>query len=202
MQPVTYPARPCQGGPLDLAFKAGLYSNTDVWFEPKYNGWRGMVHTPSGTLLSRHGEPMNGEVTREFRAALDSLRECPFEWLDVEALERRHQIGRGTFIVLDWIVREPLTYTQRRTLLETQFDRFAAVGMEIFTEPGEVRLCPSHDFGLALRLWDQLQAINAQLGCVYYEGVVAKLAGSTYPIQLRNSAEEYRPWTKHRFTTK
>ena len=48
---ITFPARPIQGGRLDLAPpKRGL------WFaEPKLNGWRALIHTPTGTMWNRHG---------------------------------------------------------------------------------------------------------------------------------------------------
>ncbi len=43
VQPVTYPARPINGGPLELA-----PPNPGRWcYEPKYNGWRALVHAPT-----------------------------------------------------------------------------------------------------------------------------------------------------------
>ena len=48
---ITYPARPIQGGPLELAPpKRGLW-----YAEPKLNGWRALIHMPSGTMWNRHG---------------------------------------------------------------------------------------------------------------------------------------------------
>jgi ATP-dependent DNA ligase len=44
--PITFPARPIQGGKLDRAPK-----KTGLWFaEPKFNGWRALVHCPSGAM--------------------------------------------------------------------------------------------------------------------------------------------------------
>lgn len=202
MTPISYPARPRQGGPLEVAIQAGAYRSNDVRFQPKYNGWRAMLHTPTGAMFNRHGEPIVGEVVREFSAAVAKASRFPFEWLDVEALERRHEIGKGALIVLDWIVREPMTFAHRRRILELTFPRQAHVGMELFIESGDVLLVPDFDCGAALTLWERLPALNAQLACTFYEGVVSKTSASIYPIQLRSSSEECLDWIKHRFTTR
>jgi hypothetical protein len=45
--PITYPARPINGGPLPNARpKQGVW-----YYEPKYNGWRALVHIPTGTMF-------------------------------------------------------------------------------------------------------------------------------------------------------
>jgi hypothetical protein len=96
MKPITYPARPINGGHLDRALpKVGEWS-----YEPKYNGWRAIIHVPSGTMWNRHGKLLS--IAREFETALAILKRTGIEWLDVEALERRHALGRGSLIVLDW----------------------------------------------------------------------------------------------------
>ena len=97
---ITYPARPIQGGRLDLAPpKRGL------WFaEPKLNGWRALIHTPSGTMWNRHGTLLTiAECFRPALAALAKLGSRGLVWADCEALERRHNLGRGTLVVLDVI---------------------------------------------------------------------------------------------------
>jgi len=98
--PPTFPARPIRGGKLELAPK-----KSGIWFaEPKYNGWRALVHTPTGAMWNRHGQRLT--IEREFAKALAALRalaESGLVWADCEALERRHQIGRGSLVVLDWI---------------------------------------------------------------------------------------------------
>ncbi|MCX6928101.1 MAG: hypothetical protein NT154_33550, partial [Verrucomicrobia bacterium] len=49
LQPPTYPARPLNGGPLELAPpKPGPWS-----YEPKYNGWRALVHAPTGSMFQK-----------------------------------------------------------------------------------------------------------------------------------------------------
>ena len=48
---ITYPARPIQGGRLELA-----PTKRGVWYaEPKLNDWRALMHTPTGTMWNRHG---------------------------------------------------------------------------------------------------------------------------------------------------
>ncbi len=65
---LTYPARPIQGGRLELA-----PPKRGVWFaEPKFNGWRALVHTPSGTMWNRHGKRLT--IAHCFKDALDELR--------------------------------------------------------------------------------------------------------------------------------
>ena len=116
---VTYPARPIQGGRLELAPpKRGLW-----YAEPKYNGWRALVHCPSGTMWNRHGQRLT--IARCFKQALNELRDLADDgmiWADCEALERRHDIARGTLIVLDAIPADPQftpSYQERRAFLES-----------------------------------------------------------------------------------
>ena len=90
---LTFPARPIQGGRLELAPpKRGL------WFaEPKLNGRRALIHTPSGTMWNRHGALLT--IADCFRPALGALAKLAgrgLVWADCEALERRHNLGRGT----------------------------------------------------------------------------------------------------------
>lgn len=195
MKILTYPARPSTGGPLPQALAAGGYDLGCRWFfEPKVNGWRAMLHTPTGAMFNRHGKLLS--IADQFRDAVDLLllREVPFEWLDVEAIERRHGIGCGSLIVLDGIARETLTYNQRRLVLR-RFLPWSAT-------PSSVSLIPSLSRREAEGAWLTLQSINFDLDCIYYEGVVAKRGDSIYPLQLRSDSEETRSWVKHRFTTK
>lgn len=115
MTPICYPARPINGGPLEKT-----HPKHGEWFyEPKYNGWRALMHVPTGTMFNRHGRRLS--IQHEFAKALAQLQDsATFEWLDCEALERRHSIGRGTLIVLD-CVTEHLSYSARRRWLEKFF---------------------------------------------------------------------------------
>jgi hypothetical protein len=201
---ITYPARPIQGGRLELALaKRGLW-----YAEPKYNGWRALIHTPTGTMWNRHGTLLT--IADCFRPALGALAKFAnrgLVWADCEALERRHNLGRGTLVVLD-VVPESSTpiYTVRRALLESLlpcdpvFDgsnsRPVPSGTAILTP---TRLADSR--ADAITLYHRLREANRGLRCDFFEGIVMKRADSTYPVQLRSATEEFRGWAKHRFLT-
>ena len=196
--PPTYPARPIGGGRLELApKKPGLWHA-----EPKYNGWRALVHCPTGTMWNRHGGLLT--IAHEFKNALDRLRELSnhgLEWADCEALERRHAIGRGTLVVLDWIV-ESATYLERREFLSKLIETERLSLGEWSTFPSNALvLTPSLcDEGDAVQaLYNSLKERNRTLRCDFFEGVVMKRANAPYPIQLRSTAEESRCLVKHRF---
>jgi len=194
----TYPARPLNGGPLDKAPpKRGAWAA-----EPKFNGWRALVHLPSGAIFNRHGQPLS--IGQEFATALGILRatlDCEaFKWVDCEGLERRHAIARGTLIVLD-VIPEPQAdrdptppdYAARRAwLTPLQSPRSLTE-----VKPRTVYLTPSAPDALAM--WDAARAANKQLGCTFYEGIVMKRIDSLYPVQLRNAEEATPAWVKHRW---
>ena len=107
-KPPTYPARPINGGKLELA-----RPKRGEWYaEPKFNGWRTLVHRQSGAMFNRQLEPLS--IHKEFEQALYALRfALPWaEWVDCEGLERRHGIGKGSLIVLDFV--SPVPYSDRR----------------------------------------------------------------------------------------
>ena len=61
---ITYPARPIQGGRLELA-----PPKRELWYaEPKLNGRRVLMHTPTGTMWNRHGTLLT---------VADCARYCP-----------------------------------------------------------------------------------------------------------------------------
>ena len=63
---ISYPARPIQGGKLDRAPK-----KIGLWYaEPKYNGWRAVVHCPSGTMWNRHGGRLSDKLETTAGTAL------------------------------------------------------------------------------------------------------------------------------------
>jgi ATP-dependent DNA ligase len=201
MQPVsciTFPARPLNGGP----FTKALPKSGDWFYEPKYNGWRTLVHIPTGTMFNRKGQPLT--IAGEFQAALDQMRAVldadAFKWADCEALERRHGIGRGTLIVLD-VVPEPAyamaTYLERRRWLEIP----SLPTCYPSNQPSANTLYKSASVAAnsATEYWTELRRLNTRWGCDFYEGLVAKRADSVYPIQLRNPDSEFPFWIKHRW---
>lgn len=202
-QLLTYPARPIQGGRLELA-----PPKRGVWFaEPKMNGWRAVVHTSSATMWNRHGSRLT--IAHCFRDALDELRDLADEglvWADCEALDRRHDVARGTLIVLDAIPASPTfspAYTERRAFLESlgiPQERFSS-GIHTGDErplllTTSVPACPHNEL---LAFYQTLHSANHRLGCEFFEGVVMKRGNSSYPVQLRSSTEKCREWVKHRF---
>lgn len=194
MNPLTYPARPVNGGPLEHAHpKAGEWR-----VEPKFNGWRALVHVPTGTMFNRHGKRLS--IEQEFHTALDSLGElsaqvCSITWLDVECLERRHNVGRGSLIILDLPDEATKPYSMRRELLADLFD-VAPDPAEL--QPNQVYLSPSYPSENAPALWTLLKTVNARVPD-FYEGLVAKRADSTYPVQLHSTEYEFHAWMKHRW---
>ena len=196
---ISYPARPLQGGKLDRAPK-----KTGLWYaQPKYNGWRALVHCPSGTMWNRHGGRLS--IADEFDAVLRELQklaEAGLIWADCEAMERRHNVGRRSLIVLDLIPDSGSpTYEERREFLESlvPLERMS-LGEGTMPEDS-VLLTPSiaDTNGQALQLYRSLEAINRSVLADVFEGVVMKRAVSAYPVQLRSPDEKCRFWQKHRF---
>ena len=199
---LTFPARPIQGGRLELAPpKRGLW-----YAEPKLNGWRAILHTPTGTRWNRHGTLLTiADCFRPALAALAKLASRGLVWADCEALERRHNLGRGTLVVLDLVPESGSPgYTGRRALLESRIESAPVLAGDVVTKnvpTGAVLLIPSLrvDHAEALAFYQRLRAANRALGCDFFEGVVMKRADSPYPVQLRSATEEFPRWAKHRF---
>jgi hypothetical protein len=135
MKPITFPARPLNGGRFGLVCKKPIY-----FWSPKFNGWRAIVHAPTGTMFNRHGEELS--IIGEFTEPLENLRRSAIDWLDCEALERRHEIGRGSLIMLDAIVPK-LTAEERYQLLfiEAQSLQLPILGIGERPEVNQVYLC-------------------------------------------------------------
>ena len=196
---ISYPARPIQGGKLDRAPK-----KIGLWYaQPKYNGWRAVVDCPSGTMWNRHGGRLS--IAGEFSMALGELKKLSkagLIWADCEAMERRHNVGRRSLIVLDWIsdLGSP-TYEERRVFLESLLPLERMSLGEGTIPEDSVMLAPSiaETNGQALQLYRSLEAINRSVLADVFEGVVMKRAVSAYPVQLRSPDEKCRFWQKHRF---
>jgi hypothetical protein len=153
-------------------------------------------------MWNRHGSRLT--IARELERTLEQLRllaPLGLEWADCEALERRHAIGRGTLVVLDWIIPDA-TYLERREFLADHIETERLSLGEWSTFPSDALvLTPSlADGGDAVHaFYNSLKERNRALGSPFYEGVVMKRANSPYPIQLRSDSEEFRGWVKHRF---
>lgn len=198
--PPTYPARPLDGGPLSPGMMGwpGIPLIGRWYANPKYNGWRALIHPASGAVFNRHGQRLS--IEQEFQAALALLKELPFEWLDAEGLSRRHSVGKGTLILLDAI--QPGTYCERMAALG---QACARIGLPVHSDLGEpvaagaVYLCPAYPAHQAGPLYAALKEWNTLLGCEFYEGIVLKKADAPYPIQLRDPERATHTWVKHRW---
>jgi ATP-dependent DNA ligase len=194
----SYPARPINGGPLERARpKSGQWT-----YEPKLNGWRALVHAPTGRMWNRHGERLS--IEDSFRPVLDSLTRCNIEWLDCEALERRLNLGRGSLVVFDYLPPGPdrLTpYSQRKTkLLHALKDLPNWQPWQLGPPIQDALYTLDSALPDSTELYYQLlQDENRALGADLYEGLVAKRTNSPYPVQQRSSSEETAFWVKHRW---
>jgi ATP-dependent DNA ligase len=196
----TYPARPINGGSMERALP-----KTGQWrYEPKYNGWRALVHAPSGSMFNRHGERLT--IEREFAAALALLKAVQItvgadvvEWFDCEALDRCHGLGRGTLIVFDFIVpgsQEP--YVERTAKLAQSLPVHEYTAAPQAARAYAVAAAAPSNLS-ALEFYRTLKQLNHQWKCPFYEGLVAKRADSLYPVQLRSPTLEFAGWVKHRW---
>ena len=193
MTPITYPARPAKGG-----FDPARPLPGDWRYEPKLNGWRALLHLPTGCLYNRHGEALS--IGNQFRWAVGELVTRfgnEYTWLDCEALERRHGLLQGWLIVLDLVIPD-VPYLERR-------ERLAAGNlnplefMPTVNAAGWVRMLPSYTEDQAADMWELMQMANQSFAAPFYEGLVAKRATSTYPIQTRSGDEVTPDWVKMRF---
>ena len=214
--PPFFPARPVNGGPLN-ARTCGARSTGWV-YEPKVNGWRALLHCPSGTLFNRHGQRLS--IEREFDTVTRMARlitDPALEWLDCEAFERRHPLGRGSLVILD----APLVqggYNERQQYIHDKLvDTGIAVSwaFEQFAPPGERLLTFAYVYEtLAAQqssghlpdeaidpfaAWPRLQQCNKHFGCELFEGMVAKRTADAYPLQNTDPKREFPHWVKHRW---
>jgi len=122
-----------------------------------------------------------------------------------EALERRHNLGRGTLVVLDVVPESGApSFEQRRAMLESVLPTDAVFsGDASHVLPcGAVVLTPTvrvDSQSDALAFYQRLHEANRALRCDFFEGVMMKRADSIYPVQLRSATEECRWWCEHRF---
>jgi hypothetical protein len=167
--------------------------------------WLGHLACCAATL--RHA---SSALTSRFRALRVTLDAGAFEWADCEALERRHNIGRGSLVVLDVIPEHEwraASYTARREWLENVLPIYDLNPRgQSGSDFGEnsIGLAPN-DLTPCAELWHDLQQINKVVNptasplCGFYEGVVMKRKNAAYPMQLRSDKQETANWIKHRW---
>lgn len=193
MNPPTFPARPKTG-----SYPTALYGR---WcYEPKLNGWRTLVHKPSGRMFNRHLEELS--IGCEFGSAIEELRERfqIHEWIDCEAMDRRHSMMRGHLIVLDLPEMEGDYITRRNSIIARLADRHHPLILDpCCPATGHTWYLDSFEESEVPVIWESMQLANIALGVPFYEGLVAKRASSTYHRQLRSDHEETTDWVKMRF---
>jgi ATP-dependent DNA ligase len=196
MQPPTFPCRPINCGKLTIARpKIGNF-----WVEPKITGMRVVLHVPTGEMWTRHGTALASP--KWFAAAAAKIKQLlpNEEWLDCEGLYQAHNVGKGTMVVLDSIVKGECIEDRRK--------RFSVLPEMPITNDlaiNEVYRIPSLDWGGAKDLWDRLLKLGEDWvkrgnGSVpLFEGVVAKKKNSGYAFQNVDPKRETPVWQKHRF---
>ena len=199
ISPPFFPARPVNGGP----FPKALSKHSEGTLEGKYNGWRAWVHNPTGAMFNRKLEPLS--ISHEFKPALAVLKKLPWEWSDTEALERRHNFGRGSLILLDYLPNDPQEiYTDRKKFIHL-CTGIAGGGIEVHKELDQpigndrVYLPMTWRYDGAAQLWEILQRCNRALGADFWEGFVWKRNDSIYPRQRRSAELDFPFWMKHRW---
>jgi ATP-dependent DNA ligase len=193
------PARPINGGRLELApEKLGTWV-----YEPKLNGFRvvGVMEEHDCVLCNRHQEILS--IREEFGPAMRQIMKLRkklskfTDTLDMEGLERRHQVAKGTLVILDYVPRlqdmMESTYERRRKNLESLGIRPMPLDPSEW-EQDAVYLVMSHR--PSLDFYKSLKTLNQKVGADFYEGVVAKEVTSTYPPSWNR---DFPLWVKHRF---
>lgn len=188
-----YPLRPRTGGRLDLSRS----DKSDWLFQPKINGIRGLV--TQDAIWNRHGQILSFMDKLQWPvAALHALfRETPY--FDVEILENRGT-GHGAMILLD--LPGPGTFEERQ-------NKIINYGVPPFTDStvdqvlrGQVSHpifhLPLMELEEAQDFWERSKTAN-EVWLKFYEGLVAKRRGSTYPMQAVNPTKENRNWVKYRW---
>jgi hypothetical protein len=176
-------------------------------YEPKYNGWRALVHAPTGLMFNRYAQPLS--IAAEFGSALKCLRKIVLsaggsavEWFDCEALDRRHALGRGTLLVFDFITTPVMAtvepWRKRKQILAQALPEHDYSQVPL---PEALYGVPAHDPAEIdpQELYRQLRHLNARWGYQFYEGLVAKRITDAYPRQLSSPHQEFVGWVKHRW---
>lgn len=193
----SYPARPVNGGRLDMAM---AFPRTGEWvYEPKGNGRRAVIHARSGKIWNRHGIERTESMRPVFGNALSEILRLfsePDLYLDCEILYGRTEYGRGTIVILDLIIPR-LTYQHRRIDIESKVQ---CIQLENIPENSLVCFptcaCPKTLWKLAREAND---AFDLPTRNPMWEGIVAKKVDSLYPIQLISDDRKFPEWVKHRY---
>lgn len=202
--PPTYPARPMNGGDLNIA---GPFDDDEDWrYRPKFNGRRVLFHVPTMRTWNRQLEENSWSKFPVFKAIQDIIGTCDLfrgaflepllEWLDVELLHGKTTIAKKSVVVLDYVSEE--TWLERQHKL---IEVFGANPLSIYETPGDNEVYYSVPFVVkgGLQTWADLQEANTNLGCTFYEGLVAYNKRKPYPTQLFSPTKETPHWFKYKW---
>lgn len=210
-KPITYPARPTKGGPVGgpvwrMRSEAGTRSDSAYLYSPKYNGWRVLLHVPTGKCYNRHLHHLS--IQDEFQDAIEFIQDrvhdvadalTGYDWLDCEGLERRHGIGRGSLIVLDVPSMGSSCFEDRMCALSITFSKH-----NIHEKPKNNSVyVPCHFPREGCQVIDEdLFRLNQEWDAEFYEGMVGVKADSEYPVQLIAADKKSPYWVKHRWSNR
>ena len=178
--------------PYPCVTALALESFSDWAFEPKINGWRCVVDTEKGRVISRHGTTFS-----ESGHILDIVASTPalagLGMLDCEFLGRRTKAGKGSVVVMD-LMDSPLPYSERRHLL----NELCEVPLDDIPTNSILRF-PSYSQAQARLILEDMREVNERRCEVIWEGFVAKHQQSPYPRKYDQN--ECRYWAKARLLT-
>lgn len=187
----TFPARPRKGGRFEPEQLIG-----DWKFQPKYNGWRAFIDLEADEVFNRHGDLMS--IGDCFQHAINSIRYTALalgvKYLDAEALERRFDTCRGALMLFD-IPDSTDPFEERMELLS-----LVAPVHNINKMPAcnTALTVPTYDLKTSVGAWSWMQHLNNVWEVPIYEGIVAKKAGSEYPVTWKPD-QPFLHWVKYRF---
>jgi hypothetical protein len=194
--PPTYPAKPSNGGRLELAEE----KDPEEWrYRAKYNGRRVLLHLPTMRTWNKELEENNWVFPAFKKLQLQiGLRWPQFEWMDLELLYGKTSIFKRSIVVLDYVSNEP--WWDRMMHLQ---EVFAENSNRYFTELKDDQVFFARPFGKTpidvIKAWVDTQEFNKKLGCTFFEGLVAYEMRAPYPVQLFSPTRKTHHWMKHRF---
>jgi hypothetical protein len=206
--PPTYPARPINGGNLEVALQVDPLDPALWMYRPKWNGRRVLLHVPTMRTWNRQLEE-NAWVFPALKKLMDIVNygdiwPPTLEWLDIELLYGKTSIAKRALIVLDF-VSENMIWQDRNAVLKMAFEGHLLESIyqqpqhdEVYFFHPSISGNPESDL---LKEWQEMQELNKEWGATFYEGLVAYDMRAKYPVQLFSPNKETRHWIKYRFIT-
>jgi hypothetical protein len=102
---------------------------------------------------------------------------------------------QGHLILLD-LPEQPGVYWQRRAIIQ-KFWPMLELDAPLYRTSSLVLAAPA--FAAPMDPWQRLQQVNKELGCEFYEGMVAKRVNSPYNRQTVSPEQKTSAWVKYRW---